>query len=441
MSQKATISCITLLGIGTIGGCVIQMLPDYLEGVDELIVIDRVDDLESRVKELCETSVFANELQKVKVTTMKIDLNEGNYVSVLGPLFEKSGAVIDLTTVLSTAALATLADQHNCVYLNACVELFTKCSVSIQARHEAMRGLKLKHTCLLEHGMNPGAVSHLTRLGLRDSGLKAEDVDTVHITEFDTHVLFPDRKRDDVFYNTWSPFGLYEEAIESAELAWPVSKPVPCSEATRYEQMLVFENHAGYEVFMNSVTPVITDEGKFEGWKKYQGYVVTHGETETISRLLGNEVVCAFVFRTPPDATESLLKWGREEAPRYEMMEGRNVEKGSDTIGILLRSSTQKKGWWIGSCQTGKLAQEKVSPIQNGATVTVAAACLAGIVWAIRNPTRGVIFPEEVGEDFEEVWKNSERYMGYVESKEVPWELLADLDVNPQIGTPSLFDV
>jgi len=370
-----------------------------------------------------------------------LDINESNYVSLLGPVFAKSGAVLDLTTVVSTAALATLADEHECVYLNACVELFSKCSVSIQERHEAMRKLKLRHTCLLEHGMNPGIVSHLARLGLKEARLTAEDIDIVHITEFDTHVLKPECKSSDAFYNTWSPFGLYEEAIESAELAWPKSQPIPCPEASRIEQMLIFKEHSGYEVYLDSLTPNISDSGSFEGWKKYHGYVVTHGETETISRLLGNNIVCAFVFRTPPDATDSLLKWKKEEAPKYVMMEGRHIQRGGDTIGVLLRSSTKQKGWWIGSYQTGEIAQNIVSPIQNGSTVTVAAACLAGIVWAINNPTKGVIFPEDIGDDYAQVWENTKRYMGHVESREVPWELLSDLDPKPKIGTPTLFDV
>lgn len=340
---------------------------------------------------------------------------------------------------MSTVALATLADQHECVYLNACVELFSKCSEPIQQRHETVRKLDLKHTCLLEHGMNPGAVSHLARIGIKDAQLEPEDIDLVHITEFDTHVLFPHKKEPDTFYNTWSPFGLYEEAIESAEMAWPLSQPSPCPEADKLDQMIVFREHSGYDVYLNSLTPIISDSGAFEGWKKYQGFVVTHGETETISRFLGKELACAFVFRTPPDATEGLLRWGKEEAPRYVMMEGRNIEKGGDTIGCLIRSSTKKRGWWIGSYQTGEIAQNLVSPIQNGSTVTVAAACLAGLVWACNNPTRGVLFPEDVGEDYIHVWENSKRYMGFVESREVPWELLSDMEIKPIVGTPTLF--
>jgi len=251
----------------------------------------------------------------------------------------------------------------------------------------------------------------------------------------------PSKKNPNAFYNTWSPFGLYEEAIESAELAWPLSKPAP-THASRFDQMLVYPNHAGYEVYVDSVTPIISDEGEWKGYKNYQGYVVTHGETETISRFFGKEIVCAFVFRTPPDATECLLKWGKEEAPEYVMMEGRNCEKGGDTIGVLLRSTTKKKAWWIGSACTSRQAEKLVSPIQNGATITVAAACLAGVVWALKNPNKGVLFPDDICDgDFESVWENSKRYMGYFESREVPWNLVANLEINPSIGTPTKFFV
>jgi hypothetical protein len=74
------------------------MLPDYMTA-QELIIVDRVPDLADRVKELCETSVFAEQLKNVKITTLKLELTEVNYEDLLTPLFAKSDAVIDLTTV------------------------------------------------------------------------------------------------------------------------------------------------------------------------------------------------------------------------------------------------------------------------------------------------------------------------------------------------------
>lgn len=99
--SKATISCVTLLGIGTIGGCVIEMIPDYVD-LQELIIVDRVPYLQDRVQELCTTSVFADKLKAVKLTTMRMEVNETNYEELLTPVFAKSQAVIDLTTVCLT---------------------------------------------------------------------------------------------------------------------------------------------------------------------------------------------------------------------------------------------------------------------------------------------------------------------------------------------------
>lgn len=104
--SRPSLSCATLLGIGTIGGCVIQMIPDYME-LQELIIIDRVPDLEQRVEELCTTSVFADRLKRVKITTLCLEINEDNYEQLLSPHFAKSQAVIDLTTVCCVEFLLT----------------------------------------------------------------------------------------------------------------------------------------------------------------------------------------------------------------------------------------------------------------------------------------------------------------------------------------------
>jgi homospermidine synthase len=61
--------------------------------------------------------------------------------------------------------------------------------------------------------MNPGLISFLVNRALRDSGFAAEDVDTIHVTEFDTHKLRAECRDENVFYNTWSPFGLFEEGV------------------------------------------------------------------------------------------------------------------------------------------------------------------------------------------------------------------------------------
>ncbi|MBO0170480.1 hypothetical protein J0680_24550, partial [Vibrio parahaemolyticus] len=72
-------------------------------------------------------------------------------------------------------------------------------------RHARFRGIRgeFRNTMVLETGMNPGLISLLCKRGMRDAGIKSEDVHTIHVTEYDTHVMRPEHREQDAFYNTW----------------------------------------------------------------------------------------------------------------------------------------------------------------------------------------------------------------------------------------------
>lgn len=160
---------------------------------------------------------------------------------------------------------------------------------------------------------NPGLISWLLMRGMRDAGFADDEIDTVHVTEYDTHVLRADRNDGpDTFYNTWSPFGLHEEARKKAEMAW--AGPVP--EGWRADAHLIAHGErAGFEVCLRSATPRWTGADTWQ-WAPYYGFVVTHGECETISHRLGRNVKCAFVYHTCPDATASLQRWKYDHATK-----------------------------------------------------------------------------------------------------------------------------
>ena len=71
--------------------------------------------------------------------------------------------------------------------------------------------------------------------------------------------------------------------------------------------------------------------------------------------------------------------------------------------------------------------------MQNGATVTVAAGCLAACKWALENPKRGIVFPEAL--DWEYIMKLSLPYLGSFISRPVPWcEIEKNQIVNQQLS-------
>ncbi len=86
------------------------------------------------------------------------------------------------------------------------------------------------------------------------------------------------------------------------------------------------QTKAGCEVTLRSATPRWIDERPSEWqWVPYRGFVVTHGEVETISTRLGKQVKVAFVYRVCDDGRRSLAQWGHKRAPRYEMMKGTDM--------------------------------------------------------------------------------------------------------------------
>ena len=102
-------------------------------------------------------------------------------------------------------------------------------------------------TSVVDHGANPGLVSHFTKQALVDiagkilkekpkdprrarlekalqnkdfpSLAQLEGVKTIHISERDTQITDQPKEVDE-FVNTWSIEGFFEEGVAPAELGW-----------------------------------------------------------------------------------------------------------------------------------------------------------------------------------------------------------------------------
>lgn len=110
-------------------------------------------------------------------------------------------------------------------------------------------------------------------------------------------------------------------------------------------------------------------------------------------------------------------------------MEGTDVIQttsvvSADNIGALIVTK-DKKAWWTGSLCKSSDAQKAGGERNNGANLTVSAACLASVVWAIENPKRGCIFPDDwTLEESEYILRLSEPYLGTMVSCAVPDDLV-----------------
>ena len=161
-------------------------------------------------------------------------------------------------------------------------------------------------TAVLEHGANPGLISHLTKQGLstlarscwqtasqpageprksanfaeRDFNLLAMKlgVKVIHCSERDTQIT--DRpKQVDEFVNTWSIEGFREEGTTTAEMGWGTHEkelPALAYEHTDGPHNQICLSRMGINTWVQSWVPDYY----------IRGMVVRHGEAFTISDKL-----------------------------------------------------------------------------------------------------------------------------------------------------------
>jgi homospermidine synthase len=96
---------------------------------------------------------------------------------------------------------------------------------------------------------------------------------------------------------------------------------------------------------------------------------------------------------------------------------GEDIVTGMDELGVLLAGHA-RNAYWFGSQLTIEEARRHV-PFANATSVQVAAGALAAVAWAIRNPRRGIVEPDEL--DFEQCLETAAPYIGRLVGDYTAW--------------------
>jgi homospermidine synthase len=97
--------------------------------------------------------------------------------------------------------------------------------------------------------------------------------------------------------------------------------------------------------------------------------------------------------------------WRLQDRKRLMMDE---IVAGVDELGVLVMGAANRV-YWYGSRLTIEEAR-RAAPCNNATSLQVTAAVLAGMVWAIEHPRRGIVEPEEM--DFARVLDIARPYLG-----------------------------
>jgi len=247
----------------------------------------------------------------------------------------------------------------------------------------------------------------------------------IHIAERDTQARRLPRPRG-VFVNTWSVEGFISEGFQPAELGWGTHEKWFPENGHSYDegcQAAIWLDRPGAMTRVHTWCP--TPGPQF-------GLLVTHNEAISISDYYtvgsaGNpefRPTCHYAYHPSDDATLSLDEMfgsGRQQTV-HEILAPDEIVEGIDELGVLLYGH-EKNALWYGSRLSNAEART-LAPYQNATGMQVSSAVLAGMVWAIENPTAGIVETDEM--DYKRCLDVQRPYLGPVEGHYTDWTPLQD---------------
>jgi homospermidine synthase len=447
---------ILFVGYGAVAECTLPILFNHIKVPPKNVTVIDFESKEEKLKQWTSKGV----------RYIRDRVTEENLDSLLSKHLSAGDILIDLAWNIDACEILQWCHDRGILYVNTSVEVWDPYAGgrkhptqrTLYWRHMNVRGMVAKWkakgaTAVIEHGANPGLISHFTKQGLIDiagamvadkkaKGRKAETlgrlvsegrfnllarelgVKVIHCSERDTQITdLP--KQIDEFVNTWSIEGFREEGTTTSELGWGThEKTLP---AYAYRQKNGPKNQIclarmGINTWVRSWVPDYS----------IVGMVVRHGEAFTISDKLtvweGKKAVYRptvhYAYCPCDEAIVSLNELrgtNYELQPKLRIMND-EITKGADILGALIMGHAYNS-WWVGSDLSIEESRRLV-PHQNATTMQVAISVVAATMWMIENPAEGVKVPDELPHEY--VLGVSKPYLGKFISTPSDWTPLRD---------------
>jgi homospermidine synthase len=443
---------ILIIGYGGVSQCTIPILFRHLDIKYSQVTLLDFDDKTNQIKSLTDKGL----------TYKNIKVGKDNMDKVLSEHLSAGDLLIDLGWYIDAPSVLDWCYKHDVMYINTSTEEWEPYvdrekkdprELTLYHRHMNIRKMTKKWkktgaTAVLEHGANPGLISHFMKQGLIDiahrlikdkkvNDIKAKEytklikerkynllamklgVKVIHVSERDTQITNKPKQVDE-FVNTWSVEGLIEEGVAPAELGWGTHEKQLPRFAYRHKsgpKNQIAIARMGINTWISSWVP---NEG-------IRGMLIRHGEAFTISEFLTVSQGGKAIYRPtvhyaycPSDSTiASVIEFigGEYKMQRKTRILQDDIVSGADKLGALIMGHPYNS-WWIGSELTIDQAR-KLVPHQNATTMQVAISVVAAIMWMIENPNQGLCTPEDLPHEY--ILKIAKPYLGRFISTSSDW--------------------
>ena len=212
------------------------------------------------------------------------------------------------------------------------------------------------------------------------------------------------------------------EGLQPAELGWGTHEKKMPANGRAHEfgcDAAIYLTQPGAATRVRSWTPTAQAQHAF---------MITHNELISIADYFtlrdGGEAVyrptCHYAYHPCDDAVLSLHEMAGaawQMQPDWKILDERDIVDGVDELGVLLYGHA-RNAYWYGS-QLSVEETRQLAPYQNATGLQVTSAVLAGMVWMLENPDRGIVEADEM--DFRRCLEVQRPYLGPVIGRYTEW--------------------
>lgn len=394
------------------------------------------------------------------------EVTRENFRQVFEPLLSSGDLLIDFADMVGTRDICEWCAEREIMYINTGEADWPDHWYCILEENELKNELKkkyancCKHPIVLQHGNNPGLVSHfvkaalayvvktecrkrkdlreLLKAGKFNEIAQALGVEMIHVNDIDLQKV-KDAKSDKHLINTWCTDSFWFEMLSEA------TANIGTHEKIDYEEKCNFVNREKGFLEFKQLAADRKCRTYYPGGM-FEGFLVPHEETITIAKSLEVQSKGQTIYRptvmflySPCEYAANYLKnakvndypepdpakpmdcenengrtiiRGYEYPENVEILYQEKIATGTEYVGVLLLGSFFEPVWVGNRVETSFLYRNKKRSYWQTPTITpVAMSALAAVCWMLKNKDKGgIYFPDDI-EDYKYIIKHAEKYI------------------------------
>lgn len=428
-------------------------------------------------REKCEFQAFIN-LGGMVANFHVMDINKDNFEEVFGEYLKSGDLLIDFADTVGTRDICRWCAENDIMYLNTGEADWPENWYSIFNENRLKTAMKKKYNnkypIVLQHGNNPGLVSHFVKAGIeyivntqfkKSKELKELikenkfnkvaqklGIKMIHVNDIDLQEV--NSNDENILFNTWCIDSFFFEMLSESTVNVGTHEKIDFEDECKY-----LDKNDGFLEFKKLA--VDTKCRTYYPNGEFEGFLVPHEETITIAKGLEVEENGEVIYRPTvmflyspcksaqkyfeqakvndylnPDPNQPLdfenengeaVVRGYTYPQKADIVYRENIANGTEYVGILLIGEKFEPVWVGNRIEMPYLYKHEKGSFWQTPTITpVSMSALAGACWMLKNKDKGgIYFPDDIP-DYKFIIKTAEKYISKTIYKTFDKETIKD---------------